>query len=142
MYKRQDLDSFDYQTEADLVRTLESIGLLIDYKQSDKICTLPSLAGFNAEFCKEEFSHKVSKLFREELQVGIPEFDNAVFISTDNIDLTAQFLKSREIREVVLRAIQGGGFIAIKDQVVQFHEADLSLEQMALFSLHLKQTCR
>ena len=130
-------DNFDFLT------ALEAIGIFYTPDSIKKVheWKLPSESGFDADFCREDLSHKLSKLFKQELQVGIPEFDNAVFITTSNLDLTAQFLKSQPIRDIVLQAIGDNGNIRIQGELVSFGITSLSIEQMAFFTLLITHTC-
>ncbi|WP_394833756.1 hypothetical protein LVJ94_45350 [Pendulispora rubella] len=69
-----------------------------------------------ASFSREGLTSRVVKLFKKEVQVGDPTFDDVVYISTDTPAETAAFLKSDDVRATILQAVTDGGNIVIDER--------------------------
>jgi hypothetical protein len=91
--------------------------------------TLPRSTGVEATFGAERFGEKLLKIFKKEIQVGDPLFDEEVHIKTDTADATAALLRSSDLRAIIERVITGGGAIEIDGATVKLelagrHEQD------------------
>ena len=82
--------------------------------------TLPEDSGIRAIFTPESFGKTLVKIFKKELQVGDPTFDDAVYIDTDNKEACASFLEDEEIRNIVFGVIVDDGRIAINGKEVVY----------------------
>lgn len=63
------------------------------------IAHAPGDFAFTATFTRENFLDRLSKLFRKELEVGDPLFDDFVFIRTEDRAPTAALLQSSGVSE-------------------------------------------
>ena len=91
--------------------------------------TLPKSTGVEATFTPEGFGDKLLKLFKKEIQVGDPLFDEHVHIRTDTTDATEALLESIDLRAIIERVITDGGAIEIDGAGVKLdmpgrHEKD------------------
>lgn len=77
------------------------------------IWTLPQSTQIQASFAREGFTKKLVKLFKKELQVGDPTFDDLVYISTDTRDATAALLAAEDLRGVIKQLLLAGGGLSI-----------------------------
>lgn len=84
------------------------------------VWTLPAPCAVRASFGREVLKHKLIKLFKKEIQVGDPHFDDAVYISTDTPDATNAFLESPRVREIIASMVGAGGAIGIEGATVTF----------------------
>ena len=57
---------------------------------------------FKIRFAPEAWHHTVSKLFVDEVQVGDPLFDDAVFVRTSNESLAREMLASEGVQSALL----------------------------------------
>jgi len=76
----------------------------------------PVLMGFS--FIREEFKHKLTKLFKAEIQVGDKMFDDMVYITTDTPKDVASMLSIQEVRDVVYQFIYNGGHVTLDGQTL------------------------
>jgi len=80
---------------------------------------LPSPTPLQVVFVPESLSKMVVKIFKRELQMGDPAFDNVVYIDTADKQVTARFLGAEAHRDLVLDFVSEGGRVAVdKDRVV------------------------
>ena len=87
---------------------------VVDIADGDRLdFTLPKKCGFKVVFTKEKLSTQFSKLFKGELQIGDPEFDDAVFILTDDEEKVAKLLQSDRVRATIRGVIILGGTIGV-----------------------------
>lgn len=96
---------------------------------TEVVVTLPKSTGVEATFSREGFADKVLKLFKKEIQVGDPLFDEHVHIRTDTTDATEALLQSSDIRAIIERVVTEGGAIEIDGATVKMdvpgrHEKD------------------
>ena len=80
--------------------------------------TLPGKTGVRASFGKESLKHTFIKLFKSEIQVGDPSFDDAVYISTATEAATKRLLASGQFQNGVLGFVATGGDVAVQDDTV------------------------
>ena len=73
-----------------------------------------------ASFRPEGITQKAIKLFKREIQVGDPEFDDAVYISTDTPELTAGLLESEGVKGAILELVASGGVLRLADDTLQY----------------------
>lgn len=66
---------------------------------------VPVALDLRATFSREDVLTRVGKLFRRELQVGDPLFDDRVHIRTDNPDLLGQLLRGNERLQSLIRGV-------------------------------------
>lgn len=85
--------------------------------------TLPKSTGVQATFTAEGFSDKLLKIFKKEIQIGDPIFDQEVHIKTDTTDETTKLLQSNDLRAIVERVITNGGAIEIDGSTVKLELA-------------------
>src|SRR5690349_11002017 len=100
-----------------------------DVELTELVVTLPKSTGVEATFSQEGFADKVLKLFKKEIQIGDPIFDEAVHIKTDTTEATEALFESSDLRAIIERVITGGGAIeidgnAVKYEVAGRHEPD------------------
>lgn len=100
-----------------------------DTELTELVVTLPSSTGVEATFTPEGFSDKLLKLFKREIQIGDPIFDQEVHIKTDTDEATIALLQSADMRAIIERVVTGGGAIEIdgatvKLEMVGRHETD------------------
>lgn len=86
--------------------------------------TLPSDSGVRAGFAKEGLKSTVIKLFKEELQTGDAEFDDAVYITTDTEAATAAFLAHEDVRAVITDILMTGGSLSVDGETVTIGAVD------------------
>jgi hypothetical protein len=100
-----------------------------DVELTEVAITLPKSTGVEATFTPEGFADKLLKLFKKEIQVGDPLFDEHVHIRTDTSDATEALLQSSDLRAIIERVITEGGAIEIDGASVKLdmpgrHEKD------------------
>jgi hypothetical protein len=100
-----------------------------DAELTELVVTLPRSTGVEATFTPEGFSDKLLKLFKREIQIGDPIFDQEVHIKTDTDETTTALLQSADMRAIIERVVTGGGAIEIdgatvKLEMVGRHETD------------------
>lgn len=86
-------------------------------KSTQLTLKLPHEAPINATFSAEGIGHKVVKIFKREVQVGDPSFDDAVYIQTDTPEKTAHMLQSPDIRALI-KALLAHGPVTIGGSTV------------------------
>jgi hypothetical protein len=96
---------------------------------TELVVTLPKSTGVEATFSREGFADKLLKIFKKEIQIGDPLFDEQVHIKTDTSEATEALLESTDLRAIIERVIVNGGAIEIdgntvKMDVVGRHETD------------------
>ena len=67
----------------------------------------------------EGLADKLLKIFKKEIQIGDPLFDQHVHIKTDTTDATEALLQSTDLRAVIERVITDGGAIEIDGNTVK-----------------------
>ncbi|WP_394829654.1 hypothetical protein [Pendulispora albinea] len=112
-----ELDSLGIRYEVE--ETTETVE--IDGKDTTKDFVVTTLAlttppKIQASFTHEGLGKKLVKLFKKEIQVGDPAFDDVVYVSTDTPEETAAFLKSKDTQKTILTAVAGGGSIEIDER--------------------------
>ncbi|HEY5951280.1 MAG TPA: hypothetical protein VIV40_37565 [Kofleriaceae bacterium] len=90
-----------------------------DVELTELLVTLPKSTGVEATFSQEGFADKVLKLFKKEIQIGDPIFDEAVHIKTDTTEQTEALLQSTDLRAIIERVIVNGGAIEIDGNTVK-----------------------
>lgn len=86
-------------------------------KSTQLTLKLPQPAPFSASFSTEGLAHKIVKIWKSEVQTGDQEFDEAVYISTENPEAVAHTLQSEEVRTLI-RALLASGPLTIADTLV------------------------
>lgn len=71
------------------------------HKSTQLTLKLPQDAPIQATFSTEGLQHKVVKIFKREVQVGDPSFDDAVYIQTETPEKTAHMLQSPDVRTLI-----------------------------------------
>lgn len=105
----------------------------IELSSSEKKTTrltlgLPKEAKIKAEFCAESFAKKIIKIFKKEIQTGDQVFDDAIYISTETPEATAQFLTNADLRMTILALVESGP-IQISGKTVTAVVADHSNDE-------------
>jgi hypothetical protein len=105
----------------------------IELSSSEKKTTrltlgLPKEAKIKAEFCTESFAKKLIKIFKKEIQTGDQVFDDAIYISTETPEATAQFLTNADLRMTILALVESGP-IQISGKTVTAVVADHSHDE-------------
>lgn len=95
---------------------------------------LPQPALVAATFSKESLTDKLKKIFVHEIQVGEPEFDDAVYIATREREATRGFLQDEATRNTILDVIIAGGSISIDgaELLYQFQGEEGPKDQLAM----------
>ena len=106
-----------------------------DAEMTELVVTLPKSTGVEATFSQEGFADKVFKVFKKEIQVGDPIFDEAVHIKTDTTDATEALLKSSDLRAIIERVIVNGGAIEIDGNTVTMKVAGRQEKDDEVFEL-------
>ncbi|HEX5058819.1 MAG TPA: hypothetical protein VFV99_05630 [Kofleriaceae bacterium] len=104
-------------------------------EMTDLVVTLPKSTGVEATFSAEDFADKVFKVFKREIQVGDPIFDEAVHIKTDTTDQTEKLLQSSDMRAIIERVIVNGGAIEIDGNTVTMKVAGRQEKDDEVFEL-------
>ena len=100
-----------------------------------------------ASFSREGLGSKIGKLFRPELQVGDPLFDDDVYIRTDDPDALGRLLRSPGLQSVLHNAISEladhelplrlhGGGIELRTQWAARSTGEDALRRIAMIALH------
>lgn len=123
---------------------LDSLGIRYEVSQSTETVNLGSAettrdfvdtkfalvtqSKIQASFTREGLSKKLVKLFKKEIEVGDPKFDDIVYVSTDTPEETAAFLKLPDIQTTILSAVANGGSIEIDERqiLIRIPETDAS----------------
>ena len=100
-----------------------------DAEVTEVVVTLPKTTGVEATFTREGLADKLLKIFKKEIQIGDPLFDEHVHIKTDTTDTTEALLQSSDMRAIIERVITDGGSIEIDGTTVKLeipgrHETD------------------
>ncbi len=82
---------------------------------------LPSATKLDCAFGPETATKKLVKLFKRELQVGDDAFDRAVYVTTNDEDTTRRFLRSAEVRNLIVEFVGEGGTVAVLGDRVMVH---------------------
>lgn len=90
-----------------------------DLELTELVVTLPKSTGVEATFSREGFADKVLKIFKREIQIGDPLFDEHVHIKTDTTEATEALLQSSDMRAIIERVITEGGAIEIDGNTVK-----------------------
>lgn len=90
-----------------------------DAEVTEIVVTLPRTTGVEASFSREGLADKLLKIFKAEIQIGDPLFDEHVHIKTDTTDATEALLQSTDLRAVIERVITDGGAIEIDGATVK-----------------------
>jgi len=104
-------------------------------EMTELVVTLPKSTGVEATFSAEGFADKVFKVFKKEIQVGDPIFDEAVHIKTDTMDQTEALLRSSDLRAIIERVIVNGGAIEIDGNTVKMEVAGRHEKDDEVFEL-------
>jgi hypothetical protein len=83
--------------------------------------TLPRALEVRAHFASESLGTAVRKVFKREIQVGDPIFDEAVNIRTDTTDSTVALLASEDIRSTIESLVVNGGVLEIDGASIKIH---------------------
>lgn len=77
--------------------------------------TAPTTAGvtMRATFWGEDFTDRVVKLFRSEIQTGDEVFDRTVYVRTDTPDVTAALLARSDLRDRIGDVIANNGRLSV-----------------------------
>jgi MinD superfamily P-loop ATPase len=75
--------------------------------------TLPKATPLGAVFSRESFGKKLVKLFKSELQVGDPAFDDVVYVIAKDKETASRFLADPSARAEVARLVGDGATIEI-----------------------------
>lgn len=75
--------------------------------------SLPRDTGINASFAQENLGKKFLKVFSKELQTGDSIFDDAVYVTTKNKELTAEFLSNEARRDILTDVVARGGVVSV-----------------------------
>jgi hypothetical protein len=65
-----------------------------DTEVTEIVVTLPKTTGVEATFTREGLADKLLKIFKAEIQIGDPLFDEHVHIKTDTTEATEALLQS------------------------------------------------
>ena len=109
-----------------------------DVEVTEIVVTLPKSTGVEATFSQEGFADKVLKLFKKEIQVGDPLFDEQVHIKTDTVDQTEALLQSSDLRAIIERVVVNGGAIEIDGNKVKIDVATRQDNDEEVFTLFVK----
>jgi hypothetical protein len=82
--------------------------------------TLPKSTGVQATFSHENLATSLRKVFKKELQVGDPLFDEVVHIATENLDAAARLLESTDVRASIESLIVKGGALELAGELATF----------------------
>jgi hypothetical protein len=86
---------------------------------TEVVVKLPKSTGVEASFSQEGLADKLVKIFKKEIQIGDPLFDEHVLIKTDTTEATKRLLQSTDLRAIVERVIVNGGAIEIDGATVK-----------------------
>jgi hypothetical protein len=90
-----------------------------DLELTELVVTLPKSTRVEATFSREGFADKLLKIFKREIQIGDPLFDEHVHIKTDTTEATEALLQSTDLRAIIERVITEGGAIEIDGNTVK-----------------------
>jgi hypothetical protein len=105
---------------------------------TELLVTLPKSIGVEATFSREGFADKVLKIFKKEIQIGDPLFDEHVHIKTDTSDATEALLQSTDLRAIIERVITNGGAIEIDGNTVKMEVPGRQETDDEVFTLFVK----
>ncbi len=91
-----------------------------DAELTELVVTLPKSTGVEASFSREGLGDKLIKIFKKEIQIGDPLFDEHVLIKTDTAEATEALLQSTDLRAIIERVITNGGAIEIDGFTVKW----------------------
>ena len=104
--------------------TVQRKVVTVDDKEVTEVTvTLPKSTGVEATFASEGFGDKLFKIFKKEIQVGDPLFDEQVHIKTDTMEQTEALLQSSDVRAIIERVVVNGGAIEIDGNTVRMDVA-------------------
>jgi hypothetical protein len=119
--------------------TVKRQNVMVDGVELQEIVvTLPKSTGVEATFSQEGFADKVFKIFKKEIQLGDPLFDEQVHIKTDTPEATEALLQSSDLRAIVERVIVNGGGIEIDGNTVKLEIAGRQDTDEEVFTLFVK----
>lgn len=84
-----------------------------------EVWSLPEVPKVQASFTREAPLDTIVKWFKAEVQTGDKKFDDLVYVSTGTAEATTQFLSNAEVRYLIGYAIERGGSVTIKDNLVE-----------------------
>lgn len=87
-------------------------------------------------FRPEGLTQKAIKLFKKEIQVGDPKFDDAIYISTDTPELTTALLESEGAKGAIMELVSAGGLLRVADNSLHF--SDQSKIKITVPAVHLR----
>src|SRR5689334_10804045 len=105
---------------------------------TELVVTLPKSTGVAATFTSEGFGDKLLKIFKKEIQVGDPLFDEQVHIKTDTVEQTEALLQSSDLRAIIERVIVNGGAIEIDGNRVRMDVAGRQATDDEVLELFVK----
>src|SRR5262245_59492213 len=109
-----------------------------DVELTELTVTLPKSTGVEATFTSEGFGDKLLKIFKREIQVGDPLFDEQVHIKTDTVEKTEALLQSSDMRAIIERVVVNGGAIEIDGNTVKMDVAGRQETDDEVFELFVK----
>lgn len=90
---------------------------------------VPYDLGLTAFFDREGLLSKLGKLFKEELQTGDPEFDDRVYVRTDDAERLGRALSDQALRAAVLHAMdETGGHVVVEGNSVTIEAVTIEVE--------------
>jgi hypothetical protein len=101
------------------VKVQRQFVMVDDAEVTELVVTLPKSTGVEASFSLEGLADKLLKIFKKEIQIGDPLFDQHVHIKTDTTEATEALLQSSDLRAVIERVITDGGAIEIDGDTVK-----------------------
>jgi len=109
-----------------------------DVEITELTVTLPKSTGVEASFSAEGLADKLLKIFKKEIQVGDPLFDEQVHIKTDTTEATEALLQSSDLRAIIERVIVNGGAIEIDGNTVKMDVVGRQETDDEVFNLFIK----
>jgi hypothetical protein len=101
-------------------RFLARGGEVTDASKADRTelaYTLPKSTGVQARFSRENLRTSLRKVFKKELQMGDPLFDEVVHIETDTLDAATKLLESIVVRASIESLIVNGGALELAGEL-------------------------
>jgi len=87
--------------------------------------SLPDDPPVDAAFCSEGLLEKIAKLFRKEIQVGDPLFDDYVYVRTDTPEATERLLESEGAQMAIMEFVTSDGLVSIDSGRVSARRSDV-----------------
>ncbi len=97
---------------------------------------IPYDLGLVGHFSKEDLLTRVSKIFSKELQIGDREFDDTLYIRTDDPDVLARDLEEEGLRAAILHAVRS------IDSPLEIHGHRLTLDAVSIAIEDVPRTLR